>query len=191
MGETKPTEETPKVSKQDKFREEQKREAEAQNLTGENAVPEQRPQAFNTPPDSESELRKRLVKEGVIDDKPMPQSAYERAQKNVVKPEDKDPEDVRTEAAHVGTVVEVLSGPHRGRFGSVLRVVSYPTVGDHLKKAAGYADSDYIKPAEVEVRFRGDSRDGEMTVLDLTQIEYKVLTDGAYSGRAFVSGASA
>src|SRR6476619_7369897 len=64
------------------FREEQKTEAQAQNLKSDNAVPEQRPQAFAEDPNEPSDLTKRLIEEGAIPgDKPMGKPAYDRAQK--------------------------------------------------------------------------------------------------------------
>lgn len=175
------------ATKDQEFREEQKRQAEAQGQTAENAVPEQRPQAFTQAPDTTSELTKKLQEEGAIPgNEPMPRSAFEKAEENAGKKK-KTPGLVR--AAHVGTVVEVLSGPHEGRFGAVLNVVSYPSVEDAMRKSLGTPESDYIMPSEVEVAFRGDARDGERVVLNLEDIDFKVHTDGAYSGRAFVNGA--
>lgn len=183
------TEETPAEEPRDPeevFREEQAAKARRQNLRGDNAVPEQRPQAFAERPGKPSALTQRLREEGAIsDEKPMGKEAYDRAQNNAGTKQ----HPVRKRAAHIGTVVEVLSGPHAGRWGAVLRVVSYESLSDRLRKNAGTEDSDYIPPKEVEVAFRGDERDGERLILDLTEVDYNVHSDGAFSGRAFVSGA--
>lgn len=180
------------TTKQEEFREEQKRQAEAQNQTAENAVPEQRPQSFTEAPDTTSPLTKRLQEEGALPgDEPMPLSAYEKAEKNAKK-DKKEPGLKR--AAHVGTVVKVhddADSPHRGRSGAVIRVVSYPSVQDAMVKSLGGAEADYVNPKEVLVAMRGDDRDGERVVLDLEALDgaYDVLPDGAFSGRAFVNGA--
>lgn len=180
------------TKKQDEFREEQKAQAAAQGQTAENAVPERRPQSFTEAPDTTSPLTKRLQEEGAFgDDGPMPQSAYDRAEKNAEKAK-KEPG--RKPAAHVGTVVKVhddADSPHRGRMGAVIRVVSYPSVEDAMVKSLGGAEADYVNPKEVLVAMRGDDRDGERVVLNLEDLEgaYDVLPDGAFSGRAFVNGA--
>jgi hypothetical protein len=173
-----------KASKAEEFREEQKAQAAKQNLTAENAVPEQRPQAFNTPPDQDNDLTKRLREEGALpSEEPMPPEAYERARQNVQKSKGKG----KRLAAHVGTVVEVLSGDHRGRFGAVTQVISYHDDSERLLRVMGGPDADFIMPKEVLVTFRGDARDGERVTLNLDDIEFKVHTE--FKGRAFVMGA--
>jgi hypothetical protein len=167
------------------FEERQAAEAAAQNAKGQ--VPEVRPQAFLASGNTESALTTKLKEEGALpSDEPMDKDAYERAAKAAEKG---DEGEGLQQAAHIGTVVEVLDGPHEGRMGAVLRIVSYPTAADLLQKMQGTGMSDYTHPKEVEVAFRGDARDGERTVLDLSEIKYRVHTDGAFSGRAFVSGA--
>jgi hypothetical protein len=171
------------------FREEQKATASAQGLDQDHAVPESRPQAFLSPSGAaESALTQRMREEGALpSDEPMPKSAYDAAADETRQK--KTAQQGRKEAAHIGTVVRVLSGPHRDRQGAVLRVVSYPTIEDRMRKAAGNEDSDYIAPKEVEVSFRGDGRDGERTVLNLEDIDYEVLRDfEAFKGRANVIG---
>lgn len=182
------TDSTDTEDETDSFREEQRTEAQSQNLSADNAVPEQRPQAFQEVQDTTSPLTKRLIEEGAIPDPdapPMPQEAYDAADDDDRKAE--TAEQGSKPAAHVGTVIKVLSGPHRDRMAAVVRVVSYPSDEDRLKKMVGDEGSDYVHPKEVEVSFRGDARDGERGVLDLEEIDYELVPTG-FAGRPAISG---
>lgn len=173
---------------EDDFRTQQRAAAESQNLSGENAVPEQRPQAFQQVESTQSPLTTRLIEEGAIPDPdapPMDQAAYDAANDDARKSE--TAQQGTKPAAHVGTVINVLSGPHRDRRGAVLRIISYASLEDRLARLRGDETSDYAQPKEVEVSFRGDSRDGERAVLDLTEIDYEVVPTG-FAGRPAVSG---
>jgi hypothetical protein len=67
----------------EEFRDQQKEQAAEQNLTGENAVPEQRPQATTMMPDSQKSAFQRAREEDPpADAEPMPQSAYDKANEN-------------------------------------------------------------------------------------------------------------
>lgn len=91
-------------------------------------------------------------------------------------------------AVHVGAVIEVQSGPHKGRRAAVIRVVSYPDNATAFAKMRGIPSvSDYANPKEVEVSFRGDARDGERAILDLEDIDFG-LVDKGFVGRGAVIG---
>jgi len=66
----------PEVSE---FRQQQVADAASQNMTQENAVPEQRPQAFLETPVKESELSRKLREESEESNKPMDEDAFKRA----------------------------------------------------------------------------------------------------------------
>jgi hypothetical protein len=176
---------------EEEWNEEQARQAESQS-TGPSpqTVPERRPIASQQADTSPSELTQRLKDEGslsVAPDEPMGKDAYDRAEsdsqaKKAAKASGSGPR------AHIGTVVDVLDGPHRGRRGAVTRIVSYESAEDRLYGTSGEpALQDYTEPKEVEVTFRGDDRDGERAILDLKETEYQVNLRG-FTGRGAVMG---
>lgn len=173
----------------EEFRAEQKLQAEAQGLTQDNAVPEQRPIASQRVDATVSPLTQKLIEEGAVpdpDEDPMPKSAYDRADSDRAKRE--AAKKAEQPAPHVGTVIRVKSGPHEGRSAAVLRVVSYPSAEDLLNAQSGVpALKDYATPAEVEVSFRGDDRDGERVILDLREIEFELVPTG-FAGRGAIIG---
>lgn len=168
------------------FEEEQRAAAQAQGLTAENAVPEQRPQAFLTddgPP--HSELTERLKQAGELSDEPMGKEAYDRASSKAQAKKAADSS--QQEAAHVGSIVEITGpkdSPHVGRKLALVRVITHADVKGTLLKAAGSPDQLYSQPKDVELKaIAGDDRDGEVVVLDLTEYEYKKINDATFHGR--------
>lgn len=177
-------------TEEEKFRQQQQSQAEAQNLYGDNAVPEQRPQATQQVDTSASPLTQRLIEEGEIEDpakaEPMGKEAYDRAASDAQRKKAEKAE--RQPAVHAASVIKILDGPHRGRTCSILRIIGYESREDRLRRLRGDAESNFAAPDEVEVSFRGDDRDGERAVLELSKIEYELVPSG-YAGRASGRGA--
>lgn len=170
----------------------------AQAAAQQTVVPEQRPQSFNQAP-AVSPLTDRILKEraerGFDDQTPMPQSAYDAA--NDPKRIKKTASEGLSEVPFPGTVLRVTEGLNRGRLAVVLRVISY--VDESALIAANSrvpsAMVHEAHPAELEVSFRGDDRDGEHGVLNLVDVDnidyaqYEIVR-GGFTGRgASVSGA--
>jgi hypothetical protein len=147
----------------DEFREAQLAQAREQNMTADNAVPEQRPQAFLQPPAPHSDLTQRLIEEGEINNDPMPASAFEKAASDAQMEQAAD--ESRTPALHPGLVVKVTEGPHRDRIVAITRVISYQNDSDLARVTAGIPDARFVQPAEIEGRAIGDDRDGEILIL--------------------------
>jgi hypothetical protein len=171
-------------SKKD-FEDEQKQARESQNLSNENAVPEQRPQAFlqNEGP-QKSELTQKLEDEGAIpkDDEPMDKSAYDRADSDSQKKKAGD--DSKVEGVMVGNGVKSTKGPHEGRIFAVTRIVSHGNVADMVRTATGSPEQLYNAPSEVECRAIGDERDGETVVLSVEDDGLEKLNEGWRGTRA-------
>jgi hypothetical protein len=171
-------------SKKD-FEDEQAEARSAQNLSNENAVPEQRPQAFlqNEGP-QKSELTQKLEKEGAIpkDDEPMDKSAYDRADSDAQKKKAGD--DAKSEGIMMGVGVKATKGPHEDRIFAVTRVVQHGNVADMVRVATGNPEQLYNTPKEVEVRAIGDERDGETLVLDVEEHGLEKLNEGWRGTRA-------
>jgi hypothetical protein len=147
----------------EEFRAAQKAEAERQNLTDPNAVPEQRPQASIQPPAPHSDLTQRLIDEGVLNTEPMPAEAFTKAASDAQM--ETAASESRTPQLHPGLVVRVTEGPHRDRIVAVTRVVSYKDNADLALVTAGGPEARFVEPAEIEGRAIGDDRDGEVLVL--------------------------
>lgn len=166
-GDTPPPDDTasPNAEEQspEEFRAAQKAEAERQNLTDPNAVPEQRPQASIQPPAPHSDLTQRLIDEGVLNTEPMPVEAFTRAASDAQM--ETAASESRTPQLHPGLVVKVTEGPHRDRIVAVTRVVSYKDNADLALVTAGGPEARFVEPAEIEGRAIGDDRDGEVLVL--------------------------
>lgn len=173
------------------FAERQASLAAAQGVPG--GVPEIRPQAFSQVDAPSSPLSERIASEQQVDtSKPMPKSAYDAAS---------DPErKARTAKEGIlpgilpGTVLDVTEGINRDRTCAVTRVVSYASDVDLLHAQSAQNElANVAQPAELEVRFRGDDRDGEMAVLNLVDPnspEYAVVNvrQAGFGGRKFMAG---
>lgn len=174
------------------FRNEQLAAAAAQGIAGDQAVPERRPQASQTVEAPSSPLTQKLEEAGVLNTEAMPKSAYDAADDPARK--EKTAGEGMSPAPSIGTVILVTAGVHEGRRAAVLRVVSYPSPEERLKALSGDpAQTNYAIPAEIEVSFRGDDRDGERAVLDLTNqeaphyAEYQIVPSG-FAGRSSIVG---
>jgi len=178
-------------------------EAQAQRdaaaLAQNTVVPEQRPQAFNENRDTMSPLSARIAAEraekGWDDSVPMGQDAYDRA--NDPKIIEQTQKDSLPQSLLPASVIRITDGIMRGRLAAVLRIVSYESPEALL--AANSRNPSLFNheahPAEIEVSFRGDDRDGEIAVLNLVDKDspyyaaYEVVT-GGFTGRgAMVAGA--
>lgn len=165
----KPNQDTPQEpSEEEKFRDEQRALASSQNLDGDDAVPEKRPIASQTIITADDDLTQRLKKAGAIgQDKRMEKEAYDRAaSKSQAK---KAADNSVFEAIKVADMVEVTKGPHKGRFMAVTRIESHQDASELAIKNAGVPEARFIQPKTVEGRARGDSRDGEILILDVEE----------------------
>jgi hypothetical protein len=169
-------------SKKD-FDESQASLAEAQNVSGEGAVPEQRPQAsqqFDGPP--HSELTQKLIDAGDPNvpnqDGPMDKAAYDRAASD--SQAKKAAKASVAEGIHVGNVIRVVDedSPHNGRVFAVTRVTEDPNRDATVLRASGSPEQLYITPNEVEARAIRDERDGELILLRLDEVNVEKVRDG-------------
>lgn len=153
--------------------EEREQAKDAQNLEGENAVPETRPQAMTVADPStvgDSELTERLKEAGdpsVGVDEPMPQEAYDRAASEAQMK--KAAKNSKSEGLMMGNTAIATKGPHEGRVFAVTRVVTEGSVADAVRRLGGSPEQVLNHPKEVEVRAIGDERDGELLVLDVEE----------------------
>ena len=171
----------PEVSE---FRQQQVADAASQNMTQENAVPEQRPQAFLETPVKESELSRKLREESEESNKPMDEDAFKRASsKGQMK---KAAENSTSEGIMVGAAVRANAGPHEDRIFAVTRVTGRKP-SDMVLQAVGSPDQRFLQPTGLELRAIGDERDGEIVVLegdDLDDAELEKLDEGWRGTRA-------
>lgn len=166
----------------DEFREQQKTVAAAQNLTSDNAVPEQRPQAFLEAPVTTSPLTEQMRERGAFaDEEPMPASAYEKAASEAQM--ETAAEESRYEQIHVGSVVRATKGPHEGRYIAVTRIEEFQDSGDLAIFSAGIPEQRFVRPKSIEGRARGDERDGEVVILDVEEAGLEIVRDWRGTGR--------
>lgn len=189
LSESDSTQEAQKPSKEEQdqaFRDEQKRQAELQGQTAENAVPEQRPQAsqqFDGPP--HSELTEKLKEAGdpnIPVDEPMGQEAYDRADSDAQKR--KAAKDSKSEGLMVGNRCRATKGAHEGRIFAVTRIVSHGSVADLIRQTSGSPEQLYNSPKELELRAIGDERDGETVILDVEEAGLEKLNEDWAGSRA-------
>lgn len=141
----------------EKFREEQKTQAAAQAQTSDNAVPEQRPQAFAEPrPDLESDQFKKRQERGEFD--PMPLSAHLKADSDSqLEQAEEDEQELGTETLNVGQRVRITDGDYEGSEGAIERV-EYDGFEEAQKAKSGDpAVARFARAAEYMVRTRGES----------------------------------
>lgn len=151
------------------FTQDRQAKAAEQGLTGEHAVPEQRPIASQepNPANAVSDLTKRLQDEGEISNEAMGKEAYDRASSDTQMKQ--AAEESMFEALKAGDVAKVTKGPHRDRVVAITRVVSYRNTKDLAIQNSGRPEANFVHPAEVEGRSRGDERDGEVLILDVDE----------------------
>lgn len=168
---------------QDEFDQARQAKAADQGLTHPEAVPEQRPIASQQPnPANEvSDLTKKLQDEGVINTEAMPKEAYDRAASDAQK--DKAAEESMFEAIKMGDMCLVTEGPHEGRRIAVTRVVSYRNTKDLAIQTSGRPEANFVQPAEVEGRARGDERDGEILILNVDEAGLRKIDKWMGTGR--------
>lgn len=141
------------TKEKEEFREEQRAAARSQNLTSENAVPEQRPQASQEVTDyHQSDTYKKLRDSGELNDEPMDKDAYDRADSaaQLKKAQKKE----RSPDIGVGAKVIITKGPYEGQT-AVVNEVRYASVEDERIKAAGTPESRFAKVDALLVRTRG------------------------------------
>jgi hypothetical protein len=174
--------ETQDKQSQEDFDRDREAQRSSQNLTQENAVPEQRPQAFLTADTGPSELTQKLRDAGDLHEpvqEPMNKAAYDKASSDAqMKKAEKDSV---SEGIHPGSGVRATAGPHEGRVFAVTRVTRFGSVADMVRSATGNPEQLYNTPKGVELRAVGDERDGEIVVLeddDLEKAELVKLNEG-------------
>jgi len=146
--------------------------AEAQNLSGDNAVPEQRPQAMTVREESpRSALAQRILDGGDPDNligadaEPHDQAAYDRASsKAQIK---KAGEASITEGLMVGNVAVASKGVYEGEHFAITRIVEEGSPADLVRRMAGRPEQLYNQPTEVEARLIGGDLDGALLVLNV------------------------
>lgn len=170
-------------SEEQKFEQDRAQKAAQQNLSGPEAVPEQRPIASQqeNPGNEVSDLTKKLEREGVLNTKAMPKSAYDRAASDAQAK--KAAANSVYEALKPGDVAEVTEGPHEGRIVAITRVISYRDNKDLAIQQSGRPEANYVQPAEIEGRARGDARDGEILVLGVDEAGLKKVPNYMGTGR--------
>lgn len=160
----------------DEFRDEQARAAKAQGQLGDNAVPEQRPQAFQRTDTVTGPVTQALQEQGVNtagkkDDEPMGKDAYDAAEEGSGSGSSKE----RHEGLKVGDAVRVTDKhpvkAHRGRKAAVTRVVSFDSEKDEALKNAGTPESRFVQPKEVELSFRGGDVEESNVVFPTEHLE--------------------
>jgi hypothetical protein len=162
-----PSEERDQMSDEE-FREQQKAQAVAQGMTDERAVPESRTPAFSDSSATESDVVKRQREAGLIDQDPMPKSAYDKAaSEGQLQTAD---ENSRQEAIHVGAMVRVINedSPHFGRNGAVVRAIY--SQGAYAARS-GQPEQRFIEAEEFEVRSRGDAAGDQTMMLRPDELE--------------------
>jgi len=177
-----PAEESAQV---DEFRQQQLQLAREQNVQGDNAVPETRPQAFLVnDPGPKSELTKRLEEAGlaVTGAEPATEEDYKRAASEGQMA--KAAESSVVEGAHPGSMVRATKGPHEGRVFAVTRIIQEADDADLIRRATGDPAALYNQPKELELRAVGDERDGEQLVLDVVENGLVKLNEAYRGSRA-------
>ena len=160
----------------EEFREEQLQTAREQALTGDNAVPEQRPQAFNQPdPEAESELFKRRQEAGDFD--PPDKKAYDTAGSDAqLKKAEKAEKKIGPETLTEGAVVRVTKKGHmyEGAMGVIIKV-TYKNADEAAKAASGVPGAArFAKASDYLVRSRG----GAHALFTVTPDEIEYVPNG-------------
>lgn len=167
---TSQTRESDQQREQREWEEQRAAARSAQNLRDENAVPEQRPQAFlQNEATKESDLTKRLREADALPEatEPHDKAAYDRASsKSQMKQAE---ENSKAEGIMAGVGVRATEGPHEGRIFAVTRVVEHGSVADMMRTTLGAPEQLYNNPKEVEVTAIGDERDGERLILNVEE----------------------
>jgi hypothetical protein len=153
-------------SPSEEFRQDQTDAAADQALTDEGAVPESRPAAFDRIEDyhqSPTYLALREQGSPLVDNTPMPKSAYDRA--NSKKQRSAAAKEERVPQLHVAEPVKVnVSDPdnpnhiYNGRYGAIERV-NYKDLEAERTVAAGNSESRFAEVETYTVRLRDERRD--------------------------------
>jgi hypothetical protein len=149
------------ASPSDQFKQEQSAQAALQNLRGEGAVPEQRPQAFQSPTAEDTESRTHLaLKEAgdpLVATDPMPKSAYDKAaSKNQMKEAAKESRSPTIREGYRVRLKDIGKG-WDGR-NAVILSVNYPT-DQHQLRELGTPESMYAEPESFIIRTRDGRTD--------------------------------
>lgn len=149
--------------------------ARDQNLEGENAVPETRPQAMTV---GQGPTRGRLAQQildrgdpdGLVDppDKePMGQEAYDRAASD--SQQTKASKNSQKEGLMVGSVGVATKGPYEGEWFAVTRIASEGSPADLIRRLGGRPEQVLNQPEEVDVTFMGGEMDGVRLTLNVEE----------------------
>jgi hypothetical protein len=169
-------------SPSEQFRQEQQAQAAQQNLSGENVVPEQRPQAFQTPrgEDTESRTHLALKEEGdpLVANEPMPKSAYDKAGSK--KQRDEAAKNSRSPTIREGARVRLknIGNGWDGR-NAVVLTVNYSR-DQHQLRELGTAESMYAEPDHFIIR----TRDGRTDTRQVNPDQVELVPDGDWGRSA-------
>jgi len=156
----------------DEFREEQRREAAAQNQNAENAVPEQRPIASQVSSLPESTVTQADQEDGSND--PMPKSAHDRAaSKEQLKKADKASV---SETTRAGQRIKVTKGKYKGAFAAVLEVKYASREATQDARSGDASIANYAEVDHVVARTRGGRHD----LISLEPGEYEHVEERDY-----------
>lgn len=158
----------------EEFREEQQSAAREQGLTGDQAVPERRPQVFNQPePGSESELYKRRQEAGDFD--ASSKSAYDKADSSTqLKKAEKEEKKLGPETLSEGAVVNVTKGIYKGATATIVSV-TYKNPDEAAKAASGVPGAARFAKAE---SYMVRSRGGAHALFEVTPTEIEYVPGG-------------
>jgi hypothetical protein len=175
------TEGKTKQERDEEFRQEQKTAAAAQGLTGENAVPEQRPIASQRIDDSHQSATYLALRDNdeLPSQEPMGREAYEKAASD--SQASSAAKDSVADRLWTGQRVKVLKEPYKdlGVMGVILNVTFTDAAEEAKANSGNPALSRFAKVDEYIVRTRG----GRSEVLYLKPDEVRPVDPAAY-GRA-------
>lgn len=143
------------VDNSEEFEQEREKAKAAQGLTSPDAVPEQRPQAFQERVESqESDLHRKRKERGDLD--PMPQEAFDRASSSAqLRRAHKQEKKLGPETLLVGTRVRITDGDYEGSTGAITEV-EYVNQTERQKAVSGDpAIARFAKASSYFVRTRG------------------------------------
>lgn len=148
------------------FREQQKLEASAQLLTGDNAVPDRRPAAFDQVDDSHQSPTYRALKAAnhpIVNDEPMGKAAYDKAnsdsQRRKASKVERYPRIAAAEPVQI--VIDDKDDPNyvfSGRYAAVIQVNYADTEAERIA-AAGTPESAFAEVESYVVRVRDERTD--------------------------------
>lgn len=162
-------------SEEEQFREEQRRLAASQNLTGENVVPEKRPIASQEKTDyheSDEYVKLRDREDALAQQEPMGKEAYDRADSDSQRK--KADKASRNEVMPAASFVKVIDGDYEGRVGAVIEV-HYKDEAAERQAALGTPEARFAEVDHYLIR----TRDGRNDLLSVKPEEVQAVRQSA------------